>query len=43
MIKWIKQLFCPHIEWKELYCDIEGMAELHYCYICEDCGKERSR
>jgi hypothetical protein len=43
MMKWIKQLLCLHTKWKELYYDIVGMAELHYCYICKNCGKERSR
>lgn len=38
---WIKQLFCIH-EWEELYHDIEGFCELHYCFICKKCKKEKN-
>lgn len=40
MFKWIKQLFCSHENKKEIYCDIEGFADLHYLFVCENCGKE---
>ena len=40
MFKFIKRLFCKHENKKEIYCDIEDWADLHYLYICENCGKE---